>query len=391
MCVVGHVHVLVFCSVGLLVGERRGHVWCLVVARVVTNLCVELVGTVEIAQTTTNIEEMCIEATIPVEIGVAHDDGLLTRQCCTAVVHTSDALHVVAWHTVRRKIIVLVGVDKAEGKVLSDAPKAVDVPLRANGERDGAVTEVVTVVAITIAKNGNWVGKRSAIAVVGEYVVQIIVGLSNVVRHVSLCIESEWREERSLDEAEERWRRDDSVGDVVLDSIVAHVAGDIAVAGIETNGCLARKTDVSVEAHVKTRVVGILERSVSEGIAYGEVVVCHVVTTLHVDAVVLSERLVIDLLAPVGVVMELSVIVVIRVGVEELERVGLGSCGSDEFGRIHAELFSIHHIHFLWNEFVTATDAEVDACCHRLVTLGFNHYHTVGCLGSVDGGTILQH
>ena len=89
--------------------------------------------------------------------------------------------------------------------------------------------------------------------------------------------------------------------------------------------------------------------------------------------------------------MILRIIVVIRVGVEELEGVGLGSCGTNEFGRIDAELIGIHHIDSLRQEFEATTDAEVDTCCHRLVALGFNHHHAVGCLGTIDGSTVLQH
>ena len=102
---------------------------------------------------------MCVEAAVPIEIGVAHDDRLLTCQCRTAVIHTTNAFHIVAWHTIRREIIVLVGVDKVEGEVLGDAPIAVDVPLRTNGERDGTVAKIVLVVAVTIAENGYRVGE----------------------------------------------------------------------------------------------------------------------------------------------------------------------------------------------------------------------------------------
>ena len=54
-------------------------------------------------------------------------------------------------------------------------------------------------------------------------------------------------------------------------------------------------------------------------IAYRQVVVGHIITTLHVNAVVLGQGRMVDKVFPIGILVVLGVIIVVRILVEELE------------------------------------------------------------------------
>ena len=71
------------------------------------------------------------------------------------------------------------------------------------------------------------------------------------------------------------------------------------------------------------------------GVAQRQVIHAHIVTTLHIDVVVLVERRTVDFLLPVGIVMELGIIILRRVVDEELESVRIGILINSRIGTEH--------------------------------------------------------
>ena len=90
----------------------------------------------------------------------------------------------------------------------------------------------------------------------------------------------------------------------------------------------------------------------------------YVITTLHVDAVVLCPCLFIHFVGPVGVVVVHIIIIVARLGLEELERVVLRAGRSNQLGSIHAELLRVHHVGELRNQLIAAANAHVNLGGH---------------------------
>ena len=66
-------------------------------------------------------------------------------------------------------------------------------------------------------------------------------------------------------------------------------------------------------------------------IAYRQVVVGHLITTLHVYAVVLGHGRMVDKVFPIGILVVLGVIIVVRILVEELEFAIGGVGGLQQF------------------------------------------------------------
>ena len=151
-------------------------------------------------------------------------------------------------------------------------------------------------------------------------------------------------------------------------TVVAQVARLVGKRGVEAHVELACQLDVGVEAHVQTVHVVHLQRALGVAVAHGEVVVGHVVTTLHVDAVVLGDGRAVDMVLPVGVLVVLRVVVVVGILVEELEGTVRGVGGLQQLGGVAAIVrrcpsprmyFGLHGD--------AGRDVGGDARCHRLV------------------------
>ena len=86
---------------------------------------------------------------------------------------------------------------------------------------------------------------------------------------------------------------------------------------------VVEQIDVGIEAYVdtvETRRAHVLHRL---DISHGEVIHTNIITTLHVDAVVVGQCCAIDVVAPVGVVMIGIVIIAVLGIVQEVELQGI--------------------------------------------------------------------
>ena len=224
-----------------------------------------------------------------------------------------------------------------------------------------------------------------------------VVGLAHrsrqLARHIIICVGVE---ERRLDECQEGGRRDGACGEVLRSTIVEDVAVDLGKRHIEACGELVDDIDVGVETHVQTVEAVFLSRALSIGIAQREIVHTDVVTTLHVDVVILVQRRAVDLLLPVGVVVILGVVILRLIIDEELEyqRVGVVvdvRIGAQHLSGIEAVLAGIHHVRCLWHQRDAHADVGIDAGSHRVATLRLDEHYAVGTLGAVEGSGVLQH
>ena len=128
-------------------------------------------------------------------------------------------------------------------------------------------------------------------------------------------------------------------------------------------------------------------------IAKRKVVHTHIVTSLHINVVVLGEGRVINFLGPIGLIVIHVVIEIGRIVVQEVVFhfivVDVWIC-SQKFRRIEAILRCIHHLWQTRLERYAHTDVGIDAGGHTASALGGDDDDTVATLGTIECGSVLQ-
>ena len=274
--------------------------------------------------------------------------------------------------------------------MLADGEVLVELELRRDGEHNEAVTEGVAVLALTVLQDADGVGQTATAL---KAALQIVVGLGQVVAHRALLVEGVGREEGGLGQTQEARRRDHRGEGIGGCTVVAKATVHIAVGCVEAHVQSAGHLDVGVQSHEETGVVVLLQRAVAERVSHREVVGGGIVATLHVDGIVLREGVLVDFLAPVGLVVILVIIEIGRLGVQVLhlaELVGIHPA-HQQLGAVESVVIGSHHLRQGGHQFVAAIDGHVDLGGHRLVALGLDNQHAVGTLGTVEGRSVLQH
>ena len=298
---------------------------------------------------------MCIEALLPVEACVAHHRVLLRGQgALLVVVRASEAADVVAGRTVQGDVEHLVGVHQVVAEVLADGESAVDLVLRRDGEVEHGVLKAVLVLALRVFQDGCGVAQSPVVVVVaGHDLVEIALACDVELRVgeaagaglvVTVAVGAH---EGRLDVGQERGVAGRAFFVARGSTIAAQVARDIAERGVEADIELLRQRDVGVETHVEAAHAVLLHRALRIAVAHRQVVVGHVVTTLDIDAIVLRDGGVVDVVLPVGVLVILVVIEIGGILVEELELADGGVGGVEHLGDVAAILPGIHHRHKL--------------------------------------------
>ena len=89
--------------------------------------------------------------------------------------------------------------------------------------------------------------------------------------------------------------------------------------------------------------------------------------------------------------MVLVIIIVRGIAVDEAELADVGRLVGQQLGGIEAVVLAAQHLGRAGHELVAAVDGDVDLGGHRLVALGVDEQHAGGTLGTVEGGTVLEH
>ena len=336
-------------------------------------------------------------AVAPGQTGIAHDAVLAGGHTLS---HVLD-LDIAGCHqaegrrTLKGQVVVLVGVDQREVEVLAQSEVAVELEARRDAEADHAVAGLVAVLAVAELQDAQGVGQAHGVgkqlAVVLEHLAHVCIGIGQVVALVAVDVEGVGSEEGRLDQREESGCRDGADRQVLLRAVVAQVAVDVAIGSVEAHAELADDLDVAVQSHVEAREVVATQRSIAQGVAHREVVVGHVVTTLHVDAVVGHEGVVINLVRPVGIIMIGVVIIVGGIAVDKLQVLHVGGETREHLGGVEPVVLGTHHLGPAGHQLVLAVDGHVNLGGHAAVALGLDEQHTGSGLGTIDGGSVLQH
>ena len=392
LCIPGNAGPAGAAAIGTGVGAalREGR---LVVAGVVAELGVERIALPVDAGTTEGADLVGIVAVLPRQAGVAHERVLLREERTHLVLAgRGEALNVVVGHAVDGNVVLLVGAHQVVAEVLLQAEAGAEVEAGRHGNVEHGVLETVLVLGIAIGIEGVGVAQP---VVVGLVVVQGLIEIALVV-HVEVVAQTATgvgvgAEEGALGIGQERGRRDGAVAIGGGRAVVAQVAAQVRERGVEAGVELLREVDVGVEANVQPVHRVVVERALGVGIAQRQVVVGHVVATLHVDAVVLGEGRAVDLLLPVGLVVVLAVVIVVGILVQELEVAHRGVGGLQHFRGIAAILLGAHHIDELGLERHAGRDAGGDAGGHGLVAARVDEDDAVGALGTIEGRAVAQH
>ena len=203
----------------------------------------------------------------------------------------------------------------------------------------------------------------------------------------------EWR----LNESENVWRRDGAGGVGLSPTIVTKIVGEARVSHVELSGEVLDELDVGVEADVQAIESVLLGCGLRVGISERQAIHGHVITTLHVHFVVLSECRAIEFLAPVRFVVVHWIPVVVRIVVEE--RNGSGCRGivlselgrSNQFADIVLILTAVHHLGIARSQFEATKDVDIDFGCHGMSALGVDNHNAVGTASTIERGGVLEH
>ena len=330
---------------------------------------------------------------LPAQAGIALHACLLREHRDRHALHASDTVDEERRHATHGTIIALGDTVERVAECLGEHQRWTEVIARCDDSIEMSGLDAVLIDGRTILEQCRGVTQRQIFVEHGQVVIGIRKRRRKLTRHIIVCIGIE---ERRLDQAKERRRRDRTSGKVLGCTVVEHVAIDLGVRHIETRGKVAHHIDVGVETYVQAVKAILACRTLSIGIAEREVIHTHVVTTLHVDVVVLGQRGMIDLLRPVSVVVVLHVVILRRILNEELERLRVGivlniRISTQHLRSIDAILVSIHHLGQARHQRHANTHVGINAGSHRTPALGVDDDDTVAALCTIECSSILQH
>ena len=390
---------LVISSVCRFHGKTAWHHRNFVITGIIGFLCIQLIIVAQITHSSENIDSMCSVTVVPVHTGIAL---YVYLPCC----HRTELVVEIfcqwnwrflePWCSVDRQIIVLIGIYQREVEVFAQRQILVELVSRSDGEHHKTVSEMIAVFTVAILENTVRVDQRCSgtwvpiLIEVGHFG-QIVVGLWQETAQIAVGIVGVRRQERRLDKTKQTGRSDKRGANIVRSAVVKQVTVNITIGCVKTYGQSAHHIDVTVQTHIETAIVIAALGAVALTVSYWQVIVGNIVTTLHVDTVILHESVVIDFLGPVSVVVILLVIIVVRIVYEKVETWYVGGLVVKHLRRQQSVVLSSHHIGQLGQHLICAVDVHVYTCGHALVTLGVDKYHTVCPLCTVDGCSILEH
>ena len=286
-------------------------------------------------------------AVAPVDAGIAHHGVLLGEQRAHLILAVGTyAAHIVIRHTADWDIILLVGINQIITEMLAHKEMLVKLELRRNSQVDHGILPTVFVFSISILIDGVWI--TQLIIIVGIFCQGLVqIGL---VADVEIAVAQHaigigvWTQHRTLDISQERRSGRSTLVIALRCAIVADIAGLVGKRGIKCHAKLISQSNICIESDVQAVLVVKLQWSLIGHIAQAQIVVCHIITTLYIDIIVLGEGITIHPILPVGIVMILRIIIIGRVLVEELEVGNLGAGGGQQIRSIALILRRIHHI-----------------------------------------------
>ena len=171
-------------------------------------------------------------------------------------------------------------------------------------------------------------------------------------------------------------------------TVVTDATGDVTKRSIESDRETLTKRDVCVESDIQTSHIIVLQCALLINVTYREVVVSHSVTAFYIDTIVLGHGRVVYKVLPIGILVVLSVIIVVWVLFQELERTVAGVGCLQHFRGIASVLFCIHYRKELRLENHAGRNVSRDTGSHRLAAVCLNKDHAVSTLGTIQGCSV---
>ena len=236
---------------------------------------------------------------------------------------------------------------------------------------------LVLVVAITIVDDGHGVSKRRIDNSIARFLatLQNIVIITEQIRK-TLCnsIILIRRHKRRLDQCKHGWRGNGTSCQVGTNAIIKDVSVRTRDSNIKLCRQIPENLNIGIETDIHTVERGFLYGIVRLNISHRQIVHTNIVTTLHIDAVVLSDCVPVHIISPVGIIMIGIIIIPIRIIIQEMEVlvfIDIRKC-SQQFCSITTILRRIHHRRQLRNQLDTCRDIGINTGRHRLSTFGLN-------------------
>ena len=179
---------------------------------------------------------------------------------------------------------------------------------------------IVVFCIVTILQNSHGVCQGILCGILGIYLTEEVIVVAQqtgkAIHHLIVLIHAE---QGRLHHGKVGRRSQCALAEVSGEAVVEEFAVGACHRDIKLGFQVSEHLDIRVKAQVHTVKACVLQRALGIHVAHGEVVHTHIVTTLHIDAVVLGQCLVIHLILPVGVVVIHVIIVAIGIVVKEAE------------------------------------------------------------------------
>ena len=323
----------------------------------------------------------------PLQLGVAEKALLLGGERCRAVVARPHPVDVKHGHTRHRHERTFRQSRQAIAEQRLCRQSFAELKTWADGDVKETRLLTVLVPSLAIGVDGHGVSPRAIeCQSLGE-----VIGAFHERRQLPVLVVAVGVEEGTFDESEEAWSKNSAGCEVLGGTVVAQVACVLVISHVEACSQAVCQPDVRIESQSQTAEVVTFQRALGIYIAQREVVVRHLVASLHADVVLMRQRLTIEIIVPLCFVVVLLIEIVVRIVLQELECRLPCPRASNQFRCIEAEAAGIHHRSARRCELHTRHAIHLDARSHAGAAPGIYDDNAIGPPDAVQRRTILQH
>ena len=293
---------------------------------------------------------MCPVLVAPLYFRIARDRVLRRVKRTDFILYRkADRRHIVVRHTVDGHVILVVRIRQRIAEQRTDRQMLVKLPFRRNGEVQIRVLKVILVLGRTVFIDRSRVGQtvvhitnrsQSLVQIVLVVIVKCHVG--NLTVGMSIRAQHRAFHQTEIIDGSHRsfiipFRR----------TLVFQVTRHVAIRSIEADEQVLEHVDVRIETDIQTVHVIVFQHALRTIVPHRKKIAGYFITTLHRNAIILRKSLTVDDIVPIRIVIILVIVVIIRIGSQELEFRQVRTRCLQQVRSVCLELRTAHH----WKRF----------------------------------------
>jgi len=257
----------------------------------------------------------------------------------------TDRRNIVVRHTVDRHVVLIIRIRQRIAEQRTERQMLVELPSRSNGDVQIRVLKVILILSRTVLVDRSRIGQtiihitnrsQSLIQIVLVTVVECHIG--NLTVGISIRAQH-----RAFHQTEIVDRSHRSFIVILRRTLVFQVTRHVAVGSIETDEQMLEHVYIRIETDVQTVHIIVFQYTLRTIVPQCEEIAGHLITSLYRNAIILRESLTVDDIVPIRVVIIFIVIVIIRIGSQELEFRQVRTRCLQQVRSVRLELRTAHH------------------------------------------------